>query len=112
MNLHYILAMKQFMQIIGTFFLAIHLSIYYTIKHLKKKKRFISYKNDVYSPAMFILKSEQQGLNQAGLANARAVIWPNNQIIQGYTAQFERMFRGVKTKNSNTIEGLKKEFMK
>jgi hypothetical protein len=78
----------------------------------KKKKRFISDKNDVYSPAMFILKSEQQGLNQAGLANARAVIWPNNQIIQGYTAQFERMFRGVKTKNSNTIEGLKKEFKK
>jgi hypothetical protein len=42
----------------------------------KTKKPYKANPNDVYSPVMFIIKSEQQGLKQAGLTNARAVIWP------------------------------------
>jgi len=68
--------------------------------------------SDVYSPVMFIMKSEQQGLKQAGLTNARAVIWPNNKVAQTYTKQFDKMFKGVKSGDRNTIKNLQEEYKK
>ena len=76
------------------------------------KKPFKSNANDVYSPVMFIMKSEQQGLKQAGLTNARAVIWPNNTVAQTYTKQFDDMLKIVKSKNKNRIKSLKEEYKK
>lgn len=79
---------------------------------MKTKKSFFSSANDVYSPVMFIMKSEQQGLKQAGLANARAVIWPNNKVAQTYTKQFNEMFKGVKSGNRDKIKSLQEEYKK
>ena len=78
----------------------------------KIKKPFRSVASDVYSPVMFIMKSEQQGLKQAGLTNARAVIWPNNKVAQTYTKQFDEMFKGVKSGNRNRIKNLQEEYKK
>jgi len=78
----------------------------------ERRMKHKSSPGDVYSPVMFILKSEQQGLKQAGLTNARAVIWPNNKIAQGYTKQFEDMFKGVKSGNKSKIKTLKEEYRK
>lgn len=79
---------------------------------MKTKKSFFSSASDVYSPVMFIMKSEQQGLKQAGLANARAVIWPNNKVAQTYTKQFNEMFKGVKSGNRDKIKSLQEEYKK
>ena len=78
----------------------------------ERRMKHKSSPGDVYSPVMFILKSEQQGLKQAGLTNARAVIWPNNKIAQGYAKQFEDMFKGVKSGNKSKIKTLKEEYRK
>lgn len=78
----------------------------------KRKTPFKCNPSDVYCPVMFIIKSEQQGLKQAGLTNARAVIWPNNKVAQSYTKQFEDIFKGVKSNNSSRIKALKEEYKK
>ena len=79
---------------------------------MKTKKSFFSSASDVYSPVMFIMKSEQQGLKQAGLTNARAVIWPNNKVAQTYIKQFNTMFKGVKSENRDIIKSLQEEYKK
>jgi len=79
---------------------------------MKTKKSFFSSASDVYSPVMFIMKSEQQGLKQAGLTNARAVIWPNNKVAQTYIKQFNAMFKGVKSGNRDKIKSLQEEYKK
>jgi len=79
---------------------------------MKTKKSFFSSSSDVYSPVMFIMKSEQQGLKQAGLTNARAVIWPNNKVAQTYIKQFNAMFKGVKSGNRDKIKSLQEEYKK
>jgi len=79
---------------------------------MKTKKSFFSSSSDVYSPVMFIMKSEQQGLKQAGLTNARAVIWPNNKVAQTYIKQFNTMFKGVKSENRDIIKSLQEEYKK
>jgi hypothetical protein len=58
------------------------------------------------------MKSEQQGLKQAGLTNARAVIWPNNKVAQTYITQFNTMFKGVKSGNRDKIKSLQEEYKK
>ena len=88
---------------------------YHTYVNPVLKKRKVPYQSNssnVYTPAMFLLKSEQQGLRQAGFANARAVIWPNNKIIQGYRKQFDDMYNAVKSKNNNKIKSIKEEYLK
>jgi hypothetical protein len=61
---------------------------------------------------MFIIKSEQQGLKQAGLTNARAVIWPNNNVAQTYSKQFETMFNAAKSRNASRIKSIQEEYKK
>ena len=79
---------------------------------MKQKPQFKSDKNDIYSPAMFLIKSEQQGLNQAGYANVRAVIWPNNTVVQGYTNKFNNLYKAIKSKDKNRIAAAKRDFLK
>jgi len=78
----------------------------------KTKKPYKANPNDVYSPVMFIIKSEQQGLKQAGLTNARAVIWPNNNVAQTYSKQFETMFNAAKSRNASRIKSIQEEYKK
>ena len=78
----------------------------------KTKKPYKANPNDVYSPVMFIIKSEQQGLKQAGLTNARAVIWPNNNVAQTYAKQFETMFNAAKSRNASRIKSIQEEYKK
>jgi hypothetical protein len=78
----------------------------------KTKKPYKANPNDVYSPVMFIIKSEQQGLKQAGLTNARAVIWPNNNVAQTYSKQFETMFNSAKSRNASRIKSIQEEYKK
>lgn len=79
---------------------------------LKSKPAFKSDANDIYAPAMFLIKSEAQGLNQAGFANVRAVIWPNNNVVKGYSAKFKDIHSAVKSKNKNKIDNFKKTLVK
>lgn len=79
---------------------------------LKSKPHFKSDKNDLYSPAMFLMKSESQGLSQGGFANCRAVIWPNNQVIRSYSTKFDAVWAAVNSKNKNLIEKYQKELLK
>jgi hypothetical protein len=75
-------------------------------------KPFKSDANDIYSPAMFIMKSEAQGLNQAGFSNVRAVIWPNNAVIKGYSKKFDDLYAAVKSKNKQQLAEFRKELLK
>lgn len=79
---------------------------------LKSKPNFKSDANDIYAPAMFLIKSEAQGLNQAGFANVRAVIWPNNNVVKGYSAKFKDIHNAIKSKNKNKIDNFKKTLVK
>lgn len=76
------------------------------------KPRFSLDNLGIYAPAVFIMKSEQQGLSQAGYANARAVIWPNNKVIESYRTKFDDAYTIIKSKDKNKIEALKKEMLK
>lgn len=75
-------------------------------------KVFSSNATDIYSPAMFIMKSEAQGLNQAGFSNVRAVIWPNNAVIKGYSKKFNDIYEAVKNKNKQQLGEFRKELLK
>lgn len=75
-------------------------------------KVFTSNAEDIYSPAMFIMKSEAQGLNQGGFSNVRAVIWPNNAVIKGYSKKFNDIYAAVKSKNKQQIGEFRKELLK
>lgn len=79
---------------------------------LKKKPTFKLDPNDIYAPVMFLIKSEQQGLNQGGFSNVRAVIWPNNKVAQGYAKKLDDTLTIVKTKNSKQVATLRKEMVK
>jgi hypothetical protein len=75
-------------------------------------KVFFSNSEDIYSPAMFIMKSEAQGLNQGGFSNVRAVIWPNNAVIKGYSKKFNDVYAAVKNKNKEQLGEFRKELLK
>lgn len=79
---------------------------------IKNKPMFKADPNDIYSPAMFLMKSEAQGLNQGGFANARAVIWPNNNVIRSYSSLFKDVYSAVKSKNAKKIEEIRKKLVK
>jgi hypothetical protein len=79
---------------------------------LKTKKPFNLKELGIYAPAMFLIKSEQQGLNQAGYANVRAVIWPNNTVVQGYTKKFNDIYKAIKSKDKTRITQIKKDLLK
>lgn len=79
---------------------------------LKTKKPFNLKALGIYAPSMFLIKSEQQGLNQAGYANVRAVIWPNNAVVQGYTKKFNDIYKAIKSKDKTRITQIKKELLK
>jgi hypothetical protein len=79
---------------------------------LKSKKPFNLKELGIYAPAMFLIKSEQQGLNQAGYANVRAVIWPNNAVVQGYTKKFNDIYKAIKSNDKTRITQIKKELLK
>lgn len=68
--------------------------------------------NDIYSPAMFLMKSEAQGLNQAGFANVRATIWPNNDVIKSYRKKFDDVYRAVKSNNTAVIKKYREDMVK
>lgn len=79
---------------------------------LRAKPRFDAKESDIYAPVMFLIKSEQQGLNQGGFSNVRAVIWPNNKVASGYAKKFEDILRTVKSKDAKRIAELRKELVK
>jgi hypothetical protein len=79
---------------------------------LKRKPTFKLDKNDIYAPVMFLIKSEQQGLNQGGFSNVRAVIWPNNTVSQGYCKKLDETLKIVKSKNKEKIAALRKDMVK
>jgi hypothetical protein len=79
---------------------------------MKTKPSFSARKDDIYSPVMFLIKSEQQGLNQGGFSNVRAVIWPNNKVASGYAQKFEDILRIVKSKDTGKIADLRKQMVK
>lgn len=79
---------------------------------LKKKPTFKIDENDIYAPVMFLIKSEQQGLNQGGFSNVRAVIWPNNKVAQGYAKKLDSILTMIKTKNTKQVAALRKEMVK
>lgn len=79
---------------------------------LKKKPSFKLDDSDIYAPVMFLIKSEQQGLNQGGFSNVRAVIWPNNKVAQGYCKKLDDTLKIIKSKNTTNIAALRKEMVK
>ena len=79
---------------------------------LATKPTFKADASDIYSPAMFIYKSEAQGLAQGGFSNVRAVIWPNNPVIQSYRKQFDEVYAAVKNKDKKAIDAFRKDLLK
>jgi hypothetical protein len=79
---------------------------------LKKKPTFKLDATDIYAPVMFLIKSEQQGLNQGGFSNVRAVIWPNNKVAQSYCKKLDETLKVIKSKNTSSIATLRKEMVK
>ncbi|MFZ9472696.1 MAG: hypothetical protein ACO26H_03260 [Sediminibacterium sp.] len=79
---------------------------------LKRKPTFKLDATDIYAPVMFLIKSEQQGLNQGGFSNVRAVIWPNNKVSQGYCKKLDETLKIIKSKNTSSIATLRKEMVK
>ena len=61
---------------------------------------------------MFLIKSEQQGLNQAGFSNVRAVIWPNNKVTSGYAKKFAEILSAIRSKNINKITEYRNQMVK
>lgn len=79
---------------------------------MRSKPRFQASESDIYAPVMFLIKSEQQGLNQGGFSNVRAVIWPNNKVASGYAKKFEEILKVVRSKDTKRITELRKELVK
>ena len=79
---------------------------------MRSRPTFRADASDIYAPVMFLIKSEQQGLNQGGFSNVRAVIWPNNKVASGYAKKFEDILRTVKSKNVPRIAELRKAMVK
>lgn len=67
--------------------------------------------DDTYRPALFVYKSEQQGLNQGSFANARASIWPNNKVIKSYIKKLDNVEAGI-NKGGSELDRIKKEILK
>jgi len=78
----------------------------------KHHKAFKSDPTDIYAPVMFLIKSEQQGLNQAGFSNVRAVIWPNNKVTSSYAKKFAEILSAIKSKNTNKITEYRNQMVK
>ena len=79
----------------------------------KSKKEINISSTDIYSPVMFLMKSESQGLHQAGFANTRAVIWPNNNIVKTFAKKFDDALRDLKNDRSGAkLVSLKKLWLK
>ena len=79
---------------------------------LRSKRPFRINLNDIYTPMMFIQKSEQQGLNQAGFSNVRAVIWPRNKITRGYHEDLDTALNIIRSKDKARISELRKQMVK
>ena len=87
-------------------------SYHTTVNPLLGGPTFVSSGNDIYSPAMFLIKSEAQGLNQAGFSNVRAVIWPNNSVVKSYSEKFKNSLEAAKSNSKSKIDQLKKDLLK
>jgi len=68
--------------------------------------------NDIYTPALFVYKSESQGLNQGGFSNARASIWPNNKVIRSYIKLTKDVESAIKSKNTAQIKAITEKLLK
>lgn len=78
----------------------------------KPKKALKFSPTDIYSPVLFVSKSESQGLNNLGFSNVRFYIWPKNGPATAGIEKLNNILDVIKSKNASKILELKKELLK
>jgi hypothetical protein len=68
--------------------------------------------DDIYSPVLFLAKSESQGLSQLGYDNVRFNIWPKNEAASKGIANLNELTQAIASGNKRKISELKGKYLK
>lgn len=68
--------------------------------------------NDMYSPVLFLAKSESQGLSQLGYDNVRFNIWPKNEAASKGISNLNELMLAINSGNKRKISELKGKYLK
>lgn len=68
--------------------------------------------DDIYSPVLFLAKSESQGLSQLGYDNVRFNIWPKNEAASKGIANLNELTQAIASGNKRKISELKDKYLK